>query len=183
MYREISKRTECMSWSIIFIFIIVAIITIIIIIIVVIIVNNKNENDTPTHTFSSLTDFFLHIRSPSFAVSAHTLQSLIYRSSSPCPVPSCQWSVDGFLTPVDVFSYCGGTKNVCTYCQKRHIFIITPWSRVLLDKLTVTLQLVKKFPTFMELESSSPYSQEPATCPFYGCVILPLETLPPPPEI
>jgi hypothetical protein len=37
----------------------------------------------------------------------------------------------------------------------------------------------------MELESSSPYPQEPATCPYpepvlYGCVILPLETLPPP---
>jgi hypothetical protein len=30
----------------------------------------------------------------------------------------------------------------------------------------------------MELESSSPYPQAPAICP-YGCVILPLETLPP----
>jgi hypothetical protein len=36
----------------------------------------------------------------------------------------------------------------------------------------------------MELESSSPYPQVPAICPypeFYGCVIPPLETLPPPP--
>jgi hypothetical protein len=28
------------------------------------------------------------------------------------------------------------------------------------------LQLVKKFPAFMELESSSPYPQVPAICPY-----------------
>src|SRR5215475_10585972 len=28
------------------------------------------------------------------------------------------------------------------------------------------MQLVKKFPTFMEPESSSPYPQVPATCPY-----------------
>jgi hypothetical protein len=28
------------------------------------------------------------------------------------------------------------------------------------------LQLVKKFPAFMELESSTPYPQVPATCPY-----------------
>jgi len=36
----------------------------------------------------------------------------------------------------------------------------------------------------MEPESPSPYPQVPATCPpcfVYGCMILPLETLPPPP--
>jgi hypothetical protein len=65
----------------------------------------------------------------------------------------------------------GGIFSCLTY-------LLTPWSRVLLEKLTV----VKKFPVFMELESSSPYPQAPAV--FYGCVILPLETLPPhPPEI
>jgi hypothetical protein len=38
--------------------------------------------------------------------------------------------------------------------------LLTPWSRVLLEKLnSKTLQLVKKFPTFMEPESSSPYPQ------------------------
>ena len=42
---------------------------------------------------------------------------------------------------------------------------LTPWSRVLLEKLT-GLQLVKKFPTFLEPESSLPYSQMPATCPY-----------------
>jgi hypothetical protein len=41
------------------------------------------------------------------------------------------------------------------------IYLITPWSRVLLE----TLQLVKKFLAFMEPESSLPYSQMPANCP------------------
>jgi hypothetical protein len=34
-------------------------------------------------------------------------------------------------------------------------YLLTPWSRVLLEKLTVN-------PAFMELESSSPYPQAPA---------------------
>jgi hypothetical protein len=41
--------------------------------------------------------------------------------------------------------------------------LLTPWSRVLLDKLT-SLQLVKKFPHFMETEDLLPHSQVPATC-------------------
>jgi hypothetical protein len=41
----------------------------------------------------------------------------------------------------------------------------TPWSRVLLGKLT-GFQLVKKFLAFMEPESPSPYPQVPATCPY-----------------
>jgi hypothetical protein len=44
-------------------------------------------------------------------------------------------------------------------------YLLTPCSRVFLEKLTV-LQLFKKFPTFMEPESSLPYSQVPATCPY-----------------
>jgi hypothetical protein len=39
-------------------------------------------------------------------------------------------------------------------------YLITPWSRVLLEKL------VKKFPAFSEPEGSSPYPQAPATCPY-----------------
>jgi hypothetical protein len=35
-------------------------------------------------------------------------------------------------------------------------YLLTPWSRVLLDKLT-GLQLVKKFPAFMEPEGSLPH--------------------------
>ena len=37
---------------------------------------------------------------------------------------------------------------------------LTPWSKVLLEKLTIS-QLVKKFPACMEPESSLPHSQEP----------------------
>ena len=40
-------------------------------------------------------------------------------------------------------------------------YILTPWSRVLLEKLTGS-QLVKKFPSFLEPESSLPQSQVPA---------------------
>ena len=43
-------------------------------------------------------------------------------------------------------------------------FLLTPWNRVLLEKLTS--KLVKKFLAFMEPESSSPYPQVPATCPY-----------------
>ena len=42
----------------------------------------------------------------------------------------------------------------------KYNYLLTPWSRVLLEKLTS--KLVKKFPTFMEPESPSPYPQVPA---------------------
>jgi hypothetical protein len=42
------------------------------------------------------------------------------------------------------------------------MMMINPWSRALLEKLTVT-QLVKKFPPFMEPKGSLPCSQGPAT--------------------
>ena len=45
-----------------------------------------------------------------------------------------------------------------------YIYLLTPWSRVLLEKLTS--KLVKKFPAFMEPESPSPYPQVLATCPY-----------------
>jgi len=41
--------------------------------------------------------------------------------------------------------------------------LLTPWSRVLLEKLTSS-QLVKKFPVFYKTESSLPHSQ--ANCPY-----------------
>ena len=44
-------------------------------------------------------------------------------------------------------------------------YLLTPWSRVLLEKLTGSAA-VKKFPAFLEPEGSSPYSQVPATCPY-----------------
>ena len=44
-------------------------------------------------------------------------------------------------------------------------YLLTPWSRVLLEKLT-GFQLVNKFPAFMEPEGSLPHPQVPATCPY-----------------
>ena len=44
-------------------------------------------------------------------------------------------------------------------------YLLTPWSRVLLEQLT-GLQLVKNFPHFMEPEGSSPHSQAHAPCPY-----------------
>ena len=43
-------------------------------------------------------------------------------------------------------------------------YLLTPWSGVLLQKLTGS-QLVKKFSHFIEPEGSLPHSQKPATCP------------------
>ena len=44
-------------------------------------------------------------------------------------------------------------------------YLFTPWSRVLLEKLTGS-RLVKKYPAFMEPEISLPHSQATATCPY-----------------
>jgi hypothetical protein len=44
-------------------------------------------------------------------------------------------------------------------------YLLTPWSIVLLEKLT-GLELLKKFPHFMEPEISLPHSQVPSTCPY-----------------
>jgi len=47
------------------------------------------SNNPDILTVTSFTDFSLHIRSSSFTVSEHTLQSLIYSSSSPSAFPVC----------------------------------------------------------------------------------------------
>jgi len=52
-----------------------------------------------------------------------------------------------------------------TYLLYLPTYLLIPWSRTLLEKLT-GFQLVKKFPHFMESEGSLPHSQEPATCPY-----------------
>ena len=44
-------------------------------------------------------------------------------------------------------------------------YLLTPWSRVLLEKLTGSAAS-QKVPGFLEPEGSSPYSQVPATCPY-----------------
>jgi len=56
------------------------------------------------------------------------------------------------------FSYFSKTRNT-------YLLILTPYNRVLLEKLT-DFQLVRNSPHFMELEVSLPYSQVPASCPY-----------------
>jgi hypothetical protein len=53
-------------------------------------------------------------------------------------------------------------------CTPALTYLLNPYSRVLLEKLTIS-QLVKKFPAFygtLEPEGSLPHSQVPATCPY-----------------
>ena len=46
-------------------------------------------------------------------------------------------------------------------------YLLTPWSRVLLEKLTgFAANQSRNSPHFMEPESSSPYSQASVTCPY-----------------
>jgi hypothetical protein len=54
-------------------------------------------------------------------------------------------------------------SELCLNINTSYSFL-TPWSRVLLQKVTGS-QLVKKFPHFNEPEGSLPLSQMPATCP------------------
>ena len=56
-------------------------------------------------------------------------------------------------------------KSRSTLLTNLLTYLLTPWSRVLLQKLT-GFQLVKKFPAFMEPEASLPHSQVPATSPY-----------------
>jgi hypothetical protein len=72
--------------------------------------DDDDDDDTQTRALSSFTNFSLHIRSLSFSVSVHTLQSPIYTSSSPSPVPSCYTLVAGCPVLADVFSHCGKVK-------------------------------------------------------------------------
>ena len=56
-------------------------------------------------------------------------------------------------------------KNILTLCICWSPYLLTVWSRVLLEKLTGS-QLVKKLQHFMEPEDSLPRLKEPATFPY-----------------
>jgi len=56
---------------------------------------------------------------------------------------------------------------VCCPPQLTPTYLLTPWCRALLEKLT-GLQLVKNFPHFTEPEGSLPQSQASATCLYPG---------------
>ena len=65
-------------------------------------------------------------------------------------------------------------SHMAGYCNSHHLFtyvltyLLTPWSRVLFEKLT-SFQPVKKFPTFygtQRFKGSITHSQVPFTCPY-----------------
>ena len=62
-----------------------------------------------------------------------------------------------------VFIFVPGFFSILISCI---VLLLTPWSRVLLEKLT-GFQLVKKISHFMEPEGSLTHSQVPATCPYH----------------
>jgi hypothetical protein len=69
-----------------------------------------------------------------------------------------------FITRID-----HTTKNIMTLCKDlilvwKLYLQLTPWNRVLPEKLTSPQS--RNSPHFMEPERSLPHSQEPATCPY-----------------
>jgi len=46
-----------------------------------------------------------------------------------------------------------------------YTYLLTPWGRVLLEKLT-GFAASQEIPRILEPEGSSPYSQVPTTCPY-----------------
>jgi len=78
------------------------------------------------------------------------------------------WNSGSYLPNCKLNTHCRHNLKYQTVKLELIIYItclLTPWRRVLLEKLT-GLQLVKKFPAFMEPEGSSPHSQAHATCPY-----------------
>ena len=67
--------------------------------------------------------------------------------------------------------HCDTFRSICinTYLFSSFLtyllYLLTPWSRVLLEKPTGS-QLVKKFPEFHGTRRFIPHSQDPATCPY-----------------
>ena len=75
--------------------------------------SNNNNNNNPR------TDSSSHIRSPSFAV----LVQALYNHQFTClAVPSCEWPVDGYVAPLDVF-HNWGTLKIFIYIVRLVIFL------------------------------------------------------------
>jgi len=86
-------------------------------------------------------------------------------------IPTSVYFTEMYLTEYSNVFFCGNVQccahrvGVNTGDSFLLTYLLTPWSRVLLEKLT-GLQLVKKFPHFMEPEGSSPHSQAHTTYPY-----------------
>jgi len=55
---------------------------------------------------------------------------------------------------------------ICTSDTNLLTYLLTPWNRVLLEKLTGSAASQEIPPIFWNPKDSSPYSQVPATCPY-----------------
>ena len=84
---------------------IVVMIAMMMMMIITITVSDRNHHQN--QSLIPLSDFSLHIHSPPFTVSVHTLQSPTYTSSSPFPVPSCYCPADGCAATVGVWFHSG----------------------------------------------------------------------------
>jgi hypothetical protein len=75
------------------------------------------------------------------------------------------------------FSYSQHTNFITSLLN----YLLTPWSRVLLEKLTVNFAASQEIPRIYETRKfvTVPTRARHLFKKFYGCVILPLETLPP----
>jgi len=90
--------------------------------------------------------------------------TILYGTLQYCTVRAAV-SVNCFNSNLDsAYIWCkmcviGATSDWTNSC--RQCCLLTPWSRVLLEKLTVFSRI---FPNFVEPEGSFPHSQLPATC-------------------
>ena len=82
----------------------------------------SDHNNHQNQSLIPLSDFSLHIHSPPFAVSAHTLQSPTYTSSCPSPVPSCYCPADGCAAAVDVWFH-SGKVEMFVHVVKNAVFL------------------------------------------------------------
>jgi hypothetical protein len=66
---------------------------------------------------------------------------------------------------------------LCIKIDLSYTYLLTPWSRVLLEKQTVNFAASQEIP---RIYGTRKFLTVPTSARLYGCVILPLETLPPP---
>ena len=93
----------------------------------------------------------------------------VYLGNRRLAVPSLFHYCSVCLSHISLFRYQHKRRTRCIIivhvCDTHSLtYLLIPWSRVLLEKLT-GFQLVKKFPAFMGPGSLLPHSQVPTICP------------------
>ena len=107
-----------------------------------------------------------------FIFTIHTDSSLNSQNTVWCVITNCIfiWTITGSITYI--------LDEPFIRFPHFSAFLVTPWSRVLLEKLTSS-QLVKKFPTFYGTHRSLPHLQVPVTCHLSVSWVRSILTLPP----